>query len=164
MNNVTKPNKKTIAAIEEARTMNAQTFMEDFFIDGKKCHEDANKSKPKKVKERKSTNKLDKETFIIVMNLIIEQDKMSEKLDNALQLINSSWTINELDTHTRKALYKMLEIFFSDMEMDNIFWYCYEDVPKIIYELDKKTGKHSIEHHIKSFGDLYNYIMGGRKK
>ena len=38
------------------------------------------------------------------------------------------------------------------------------DVPKIIYELDKKTGKHSIEHHIKSFGDLYNYIMGGRKK
>jgi hypothetical protein len=121
-------------------------------------------NKKSKEKVRKPTGKMDKETFIIIMNFIIEQDKMNMRLDSSLSTINSSWTITEPDKHIRKALWKMLEIFFSDAEISDINWYLYENVPKIIYELDKKTGKHTIEHKINNTSDLYDYIINWRKK
>jgi hypothetical protein len=164
-----KPNKKTKAAMKEARKISKETsdmgILNQNEIDAlldALCSND--NSKPKKLKIRKPTGKIDKETFIIVMNLIIAQDNMNHKLDESLNLINSSWTITEPDINMRKALYKMLAIFFNDYELENIDWFLYDSSPKIFYEKNKKTGKHDIEHKINNTGDLYDYMINWRKK
>lgn len=170
-----KPNKKTKDAMKEAREIGKENninladkveeFYKDFFIGGGKCYEDANSTKNKSAKKkiRKPTGKIDKETFITVMNLIIEQDKMNEKFDDALALINSSWTITEADEHMRKAVWKILEIFFNEYELDNLQWWLYEDVEKVFFEQDK-NGKYIKKYPVKTLEQLYDYIMMWRKK
>jgi hypothetical protein len=159
-----KPNKKTKDAMKEARDMEKEKSDINILnqneidalldlLDGKKC---------KKIKERKPTGKMDKETFIIIMNLIIEQDEMENKFDDALALINSSWSICELDNYTRKAVWKLLEIFYDDAMIDTIQWFLYEDVKKVITHNNGK--KNEKQYHLKTTGDLYDYLDKWRKK
>jgi hypothetical protein len=160
-----KPNKKTKDAMKEARDMEKEKSDINILnqneidalldlLDGKKC---------KKIKERKPTGKLDKETFIIIMNLIIEQDKMNNHIGKALEIMSDSWVMLDMDKFTRKAIWKIMEIFFNDYEIDNLQWWLYEDVEKIFYENDK-NGKCIKKYPVKTLEQLYDYMILWRKK
>ena len=157
-----KPNKKTKDAIKEARTMSKESEFSDMMNTMLNNVNSNFDNKTKKIKERKPTGKMDRETFIIIMNLIIEQDDMANKFDDALCMINASWTICDLDEFTRKAIWKMLEIFYDDYMLDDIQWFLYEDVEKIItWDSGKKTEK---KYHLKTVGDLYDYLEDYKRR
>lgn len=154
-----KPNKKTKDAMKEAREMKEDEILTSDDIDALLFG--IKDLRLKKIKERKPTGKLDKETFIIVMNLIIEQDKLNEKLSDAIGLVNSSWTILEPDKFMREAAWQLLEVYYDNYSVDNISWFLYEDVEKIItHDSGKKNEK---QYHLKTLGDLYDYIEKYRR-
>ena len=103
-----------------------------------------------------------KKLFVEIINLIKQQDELDRKVSEGIELINSSYTILEMDKYTRKALYLLLESIFGESGLDNISWWLYEKVDKIIYSKDKK-GKITNEKKIETTEDLYDYCMGIKK-
>jgi hypothetical protein len=124
---------------------------------------DGKKQKPKKEKVKKPLGKIDKETFVGVVNYIIKQDELNNRISKSLEIISDSWVMLDLDKFSRKAVWKMLEIFFSDAEIDNIQWWLYEDVEKVFFE-NNKNGKCIKKYPVKTLEQLYDYMMIWRKK
>lgn len=73
--------------------------------------------------------------------------KTLESTNGLIDLIN-------YDEYINKPLHILEKALFTDIELDYISWYLYEDVEKTIF--DSKT--HEIIFEIKTDGDLWDYL------
>ena len=98
-----------------------------------------------------------KETFIKIIELIQEQDKIDEEIGTALEKICGSWVIFGTESKIKQALFLLLNEVIND-SYDSISWWLYENVDKFIY--DKKG---NIIENLTSVDALYDYLIKNRK-
>lgn len=94
-----------------------------------------------------------KETFIKIIKLIQEQDKIDEEISNALEKICGSWVLFGTEHKVKRALFLLLNATIND-EFDTISWWLYENVEKFIYD---KEG--NIIENLTSVDALYAYLI-----
>lgn len=92
---------------------------------------------------------LSKEEFIKLIETIQEEDATLRELEDTLEKISSSYII--LDTP--KSRYIMLNLIFTEEEIDWIDWWLYEDVEKIITYSDGQ------ERDVTKIEELYNFLI-----
>lgn len=82
------------------------------------------------------------------------------KFDNDLELIERLTGIRLIDSDLITDSYNIFDaaiaLSFTEEGQDLVFWWLYEDVPKIIYIEDTKIDVEDIE-------DLWNYMMDDKE-
>lgn len=82
------------------------------------------------------------------------------KFDNDLELIERLTGIHLIDSDLITDSYNIFDaaiaLSFTEEGQDLVFWWLYEDVPKIIYIEDTKIDVEDIE-------DLWNYMMDDKE-
>ena len=75
-----------------------------------------------------------KEQFVGIINAIKKEDKKYEEIEEVLSKYSDTYIIFNRDLEA--YIVKELDKYFGDS--DNVSWWLYEDVEKVIYEGDKK--------------------------
>lgn len=101
-----------------------------------------------------------KETFVQVINLIKEQQKIDEEFTDALSLVCDGHSIY---FGSMKYLDAIMLILKEDMKdkYDYISWWLYEDVEKEISFKDE-TGEHLI--YLNTAENLYDFLIENYKE
>ena len=100
---------------------------------------------------------INKKTFMEVMKLIKEQEKIDDDFGKALETICDSWCLYGTKNKAYKALMIVLKEMFDDKN-DMIEWWLYEDVEKFLYN---KNGKKSSD--LTTSAKLYEYLIRSKK-
>ena len=95
---------------------------------------------------------LNKDEFCNILDLIEQQDLFTRKVEKAFELLNTSYTVFELDTFTRKALYKTLTHLFNKDVVDWVDWYLYESSNKLVNYKD-------VEYILDTKEKLYDFLF-----
>lgn len=98
-----------------------------------------------------------KETFIKIIELIQEQDKIDQEIGTALEKMCGSWVLFGTEHKIKKALFLLLDATIND-KFDTISWWLYENVDKFIY--DKKG---NIIEDLTSVDALHNYLIKNKE-
>ena len=105
-----------------------------------------------------------KEEFIKFINQYQIFDKALDRLSEALS--GSKYGIPLFETDWGNAVGEMFDIFldshFTEIGVDNITWWMFEDVDHIIVHTvdpDLFNGKSEIEYNVNDIEDLWNYMV-----
>lgn len=93
--------------------------------------------------------KVSKEEFIKLIETIQEEDKVNREIEDVLEKISSSYIILDVP----KSRYVMLDLIFTEEEIECIDWWLYEDVEKIVTYSDGQ------ERDITEIEELYNFLI-----
>lgn len=98
-----------------------------------------------------------KQLFSSIINNIIEQDKINQKVADALELVCDSWILYGTKDKKERSLFTLLETVMNDTT-ELISWWIYEDVDKFVYEDDNKT-----YYDLTNVSALYDYLVDKKK-
>src|SRR5438034_10513383 len=98
---------------------------------------------------------MNRSLFIRIIKLIQKQDKIDNKVSDALELISDSWIMMNAKNKKYQALNLILAEVMHD-KADWIGWWLYEDVQKKIF-FDKKLKKKPLD--VKTPEQLYDYLV-----
>ena len=94
--------------------------------------------------------KISKELFSEMIQMIQEQNKMDDAIGDAMSKYTGSFAVFG-DTHTRRALMKLLKEVTGDAD-DYISWWLYENVEKKVWLKD------GTEIKLKTAESLYDFL------
>lgn len=96
---------------------------------------------------------------MITKELFIEQIKLAKEYDKYLDSIDNNLKIDLFETPLHEIPMKMFDIFieshFTDEGQDLIYWWMWEDVPKVLY-FDTIFGESKID--LENIEDLWRYL------
>lgn len=98
---------------------------------------------------------INKKTFVEIIKLIKEQEKIDDDFSTALETICDSWCLYGTKNKAYKALMIVLKEVFDD-KGDWISWWLYEDVKKEVY-IESFKGKKTIP--LKTPEQLYDFLI-----
>lgn len=96
---------------------------------------------------------------MVTKELFIEQIKLAKEYDNYLDSIDNDLKIDLFETPLYQTPMKMFDIFieshFTNEGQDLIYWWMWEDVPKVLY-FDTMFGESKID--LENIEDLWRYL------
>ena len=101
------------------------------------------------------SKRISKKTFIEVINLIKEQEKINEKISEGLEELIDGWAVIK-ENKALTALLLILKEEFGPVGYDYIDWWLWENVEKKLYYEENGEKR---EKDLTDVGDLYDYIV-----
>ena len=98
---------------------------------------------------------ISKNQFVSLIDALQNQHNLERKFDDAIALVNTSYTVCELAPDLTKAVLNIFDEDFSETGRDIISDYLYAGLKKAVWESLNK--KYSIP--IKNPDDLYNMLI-----
>ena len=98
-----------------------------------------------------------KETFVKVLNMIKEQQKIDDKVGDALETVCGGWVLFNSENKNHEALVMLLEELCVDIH-GYISWWLYESCEKTVREMCTNPAKEPRVWDLTTPEALYDYI------